>query len=244
MYDFLDKLNLNKKDTLLVSSNIISLSMQIKSFDANVFIDNLKNRVNTLLFPAFNYQFCEGKDFDYDNTPPSTLMGSLSLVAFKRKDFKRTKHPVFSFMVAGEHQKDFINLNNIDAFGKDSPFGLLYNLKAKMLFIDIDYNKSFTYVHFVEHQENASYRYHKKFSGNYIKNNKKEYKTYKLFVRDLEKGVENNINPTGKILEENEVAVKYNIFNSDFILVDLYKAYDIIADQVNHNQLNLVRFTK
>jgi len=249
MYEFLDKLNLKKEDTLLVASNIIPLAFEFKKqgldFNPDEFIDELQKRVSTLLFPAFNYQFCEGKTFDYKNTPPATIMGSLSLSAFKRKDFKRTKHPVFSFMVWGKYQDEFVNLNNIDAFGMDSPFGLLYKLKAKMLFINIEYNFSFTYVHFVEHQENANYRYHKAFSATYIDENGKESpKTYKLLVRDLEKGVVNNINPTGKILEEKNIAKKQILNNSEFVLVDLYKAYDVIAYQVKNNPLNLVKIDR
>jgi aminoglycoside 3-N-acetyltransferase len=246
MYEFLDKLELNKNDTLLVASNIIPLALNITNFNPNDLIDELQKRVSTLLFPAFNYEFCEGKAFDYKNTKPSTAMGSLALAAFKRDDFKRTKHPVFSFMVWGKYQKEFVNLENIDAFSMDSPFGLLYKLKAKMLFIDIDYNKSFTYVHFVEHQEKAPYRYHKEFKGKYIKDGKKIEKTYRLFVRDLDKGVVNNINPTGKILEQKGLVKIYRFFNGKSIwkLLNLYDVYETIAYQVKNNISNLVRFEK
>ena len=246
MYKFLDDLDITKQDTLLVASNILFLALYVKGFKPNEFINELQKRVGTLLFPAFNYDFCSGKAFDYKNTPPSTVIGSLSLSAFKREDFKRTKHPVFSFMVWGKNQDKFVSLENIDAFGIDSPFGLLYKLKAKMLLIDIDYNKSFTYIHFVEHQENAPYRYHKSFTAEYITNNSKKTKTYKLFVRDIEKGVTNNINPTGKILEDKNVSKIYKFFDnkSTWRLIDLYKAYDIIAYQIKNNPLNLVTMDK
>jgi aminoglycoside 3-N-acetyltransferase len=242
MYEFLNELELEKNDTLLVASNIIPLALSIKNFDPNDLINELQKRVSTLLFPAFNYEFCEGKAFDYKNTKPSTGMGSLALAAFRRDDFKRTTHPVFSFMVWGKYQKDFVSLKNIDAFSMDSPFGLLYKLKAKMLFIDIDYNSSFTYVHFVEHQQNAFYRYHKEFKGEYIKDNKKEFKTYRLFVRDLEKGVVNNINPTGDILEKKGLVKIYKFFNDKSIwkLLNLYDVYKEIAYQVKNNPFNLM----
>ena len=42
-----------------------------------------------LLFPTYNWSFCEGKEFDYKNT--KSLCGTLSNIALQRKDFKRTK---------------------------------------------------------------------------------------------------------------------------------------------------------
>ena len=50
-----------------------------------------------ILFPTFNWDFCKGKSFNYNNT--RSMTGSLSNVALKRPDFKRSKNPIYSFAV-------------------------------------------------------------------------------------------------------------------------------------------------
>ena len=173
-------------------------------------------------------------------------MGTLSNTAFKRDDFKRTKHPIFSFMVWGKYQNELLKLNNISSFGIDSPFGFLYLNNAKMVFIDIDYNRSFTYLHFVEQQAGVDYRYNKVFESYYIdENGKKELKKYSMLVRDLEKGVVNNLNEVCKILEAKDISKVYNILNkSTWKIVDLQKTFEIVKKEAIYNPTKLVKFEK
>ena len=247
---YIEQLNLKDDDTLLVGSNILSFGKELLKegirFNPNIFMDELQDilKNGTLLFPAFDYNFCNKGIYNYD-TPPPKSMGTLSKTAFKRDDFKRTSHPVFSFFVWGKHQQKFLKLNNIDSFSMDSPFGLLYQLKAKMLIIDVEYNHVFTYIHFVEFMENAPYRYNKIFKGRYIKNNKEGIKEYRLYVRDEKQGVINNSNELGKILEKKQITKVYNpIGNLKWVVIDLYKAYDEIAYQIKYNPLTIVKFNK
>ena len=248
---FFEKIGLKSDDILLIASDITIFAFELLKegikFDANEFIDELKEYLKngTILFPAFNYGFCEGKVFDYKNTPPQN-MGTLSNTAFKRDDFKRTKHPIFSFMVWGKYQNELLNLNNISSFGIDSPFGFLYLNNAKMVFIDIDYNRSFTYLHFVEQQAGVDYRYNKIFESYYIdENGKKELKKYSMLVRDLEKGVVNNLNEVCKILEEKEISKVYNILNKNtWKIVDLQKTFEIVKKEAIYNPTKLVKFEK
>jgi len=244
---YIKLLKLKKDDTLLVSSNILPFAYYSglelgRAFNPTAFIDDLQSTIpeGTLLFPVFNYGFCEGATFDYKNTPPQN-MGTLSNAAFNRPDFSRTKHPVFSFMVWGKLKEEFLALNNSDAFGLDSPFALLYDMNAKNLLIDIPYNESFTFAHFVEEQERAPYRYTKSFTSDYIdEHGNKNRRTITLYVRRLEDGVENNINPTGKIMEGcNAVKIINPLLESTWKLIDLRQAYDIIAEQIHFNPDNI-----
>ena len=251
MYEeYIKRLDLKDDDTLLVGSNILTFGKELLKkgikFDPDLFIDELQSflKNGTLLFPAFDYDFCNKGVYNY-NAPPPKLMGTLSKTAFKRDDFKRTFHPVFSFLVWGKHQDDFLKLQNVDAFSMDSPFGLLYKLKAKMLIIDVEYNHVFTYIHFVEFMEKAPYRYNKTFKGRYIKDNKVFIKECRLYVRDEKQGVENNSNELGNILEKKGIAkVYYPLGNSKWVLIDLYKAYSEIAYQIKNNPLSIVKFNK
>ncbi|MEO1927134.1 MAG: AAC(3) family N-acetyltransferase [Nautiliaceae bacterium] len=249
MYEkYIQKLNLKNDDTLLIGSNILMFGKELLKegikFDPNLFINELQKFLEngTLLFPAFDYDFCNKGVYNY-NAPPPKLMGALSKTAFKRGDFKRTSHPVFSFLVWGKYQDDFLKLQNVDAFSMDSPFGLLYKLRAKMLIIDVEYNHVFTYIHFVEFMEKAPYRYNKTFKGRYIKDNYEYVKECRLYVRDEKLGVENNSNELGRILEKKGIAEVYNpVGNLKWVLIDLYKAYDVIAYQIKHNPLSIVKF--
>ena len=47
MYEFLNELELEKNDTLLVASNIIPLALSIKNFDPNDLINELQKRVKS-----------------------------------------------------------------------------------------------------------------------------------------------------------------------------------------------------
>lgn len=52
-------------------------------------------------------------------------------IALKRAEFKRTKHPIYSFMVANNFQKDLIKLDNKGAFDENSPFDFFIKIKRK-----------------------------------------------------------------------------------------------------------------
>ncbi len=244
-------IGLKSDDILLVGSNITKfayeLYLQNVRFDPNSFIDSLQNYLEkgTLLFPAFNYDFCQGKAFDYKNSPPQN-MGTLSNTAFTRGDFIRTKHPIFSFFVWGRYQKELVELDNIGSFGVDSPFGFLYLKRAKMVIIDVEYNHLFTYAHFVEQQAGVDYRYNKIFKAPYIdEHGNKETRKYSMLVRDLDRGVVNNLNQVGEILEQKGASQVYTpLGKSVWRVVDLYKAFDIIKHEAIYHPHNLVSFTK
>ena len=106
-----EKINVVPGDKLLVSSNILKILIKLKKrdkeFNANLIIDLLLNKVGkngTLMFPTYNWDFCKGKEFDYNNT--QSLSGSLGNAALKRKEFKRSKNPVYSLLVYGKYQKE------------------------------------------------------------------------------------------------------------------------------------------
>ena len=115
-----------------------------RQFDPNKIIDALIEKVSpdgTLMFPTFNWDFCEGKGFDYNSTLSKT--GSLSSMVLKRKDFQRTKNPIYSFAVTGKDKDLICNLKHHSCFGLDSPFGYLIKNHGKNLFIGLNLDKKF-----------------------------------------------------------------------------------------------------
>jgi aminoglycoside 3-N-acetyltransferase len=237
----IEDIEIQKDDILLVSSNVVRLLKIMKDneglFDPNLIIDKLKaitGSEGTLLFPTYNWDFCRGLPFDYYKTPSMT--GSLSRIALKRKDFKRTEHPIYSFAVWGKHQELLCSMENTDSFGAGSPFDFLYTHHGKNLIIDVDYQDSFTFLHYVEESVGVTYRYIKRFSALYTdEHSETKERQYSMYVRNLEMETKNNINPIGKVFENSGIAKRKTINDIPFIVVDFYSAFDAIKNDILNN---------
>jgi len=186
----------------------------------------------TLMFPTFNWDFCKGKDFDYNTTPSTT--GSLSNIALKRKDFRRTKNPIYSFAVTGKDTDYICNLQHESCFGLDSPFGYLIKNHGKNLFIGIDYKYGFTFDHIAEETVGVDYRYFKDFPGLYIdKFNKKTKVNYKMYVRNLNLNVVTAIDQRfDDVLIRNEAYMKKKSKGISLIMIDLKKTYELMVEDL------------
>lgn len=199
--DIASQLDLRKGEIVNVSSDVLKLLCVCRengeSFDADVFIDTILDRVGpqgTVLFPTYSWAFCRGKVFDPRGTPSET--GGLSNAALRRSDFRRTRHPIYSFAVWGKEQQTFCERDNVSAFGPDSPFAYLYEKNARNLFIGKDYKYCFAFVHYAEELVGVKYRYLKDFSSNYIEaDGKRHSATYRMYVRNLDLDVMTKIHP-------------------------------------------------
>lgn len=214
----------------------------IVNFIIDVFLQALGNK-GTLLIPTFNWDFCKGKSFDYRNSPAQT--GVLPQIALKREDFKRTKHPIYSFAVRGRLEKVFLSCDNVSSFGMDSPFGLLWKLNGKIVLWDVSYQRSFTFAHFVEQINNVDYRYEKIFTAPYIdENGRKELRTYSMFVRDLEKGVITHLEPMGKILEDDGISKVKDFYGLKVRVLSSREAFERISMELKRNPHVLITYEK
>ncbi|MBO5207818.1 MAG: AAC(3) family N-acetyltransferase [Lachnospiraceae bacterium] len=241
--EIVKQLNIKHGDTVLISSDMKKLLFQSLSHgdetDLNVFLESLMEVVGkegTILIPTYNWDFCKGVTFDYEKTPCKT--GSLGKAALKRKDFIRTKHPIYSFAVWGKDAKKLSKMENKDSFGQDSPFAYLKETKAKNIFIDVSYQNSFTFAHYVEEWEGkVPYRYVKNFTAGYIdEQGIEETRTYSMFVRDLDMDVFVTIDPMEGIFTANHAVQKYFINEVEIRVLELDKAYDLMRDDVLYNK--------
>ena len=228
-----DQIDIMRGDKILVNSSVVKLMIELKKnnkiFDANLIIDLLINKIGpngTLMFPTFNWDYCKGEDFHYYKTQSRT--GSLSNFALQRKDFKRTKNPIYSFAVTGKDKDYICNLNHNSCFDLNSPFGYLIKNHGKNLFIGIDYKEGFTFDHVAEEAVGVNYRYFKNFSGFYVdKFQKRKNVNYKMYVRNLSLNVVTAIDEKfDKILNKNNAYKKKIINGISFILIDINKAYE------------------
>lgn len=244
---------IKRGDVLLVSSDvsqvILNLCGGVEYFNkktakkiCNDIIDTLQHLIGiegTLLFPTYNWMWCKGKPFIYEKTLGET--GALGNVALKRDDFKRTKHPIYSFAVWGKDMNMLSNLENIDSWGLDSAFNYLYVNKAKNLFIDvIDF---YTFTHFVEESVGVDYRYIKEFRANYVINNVISERVYTMYVRNLNLNFENSSVKLLKLLENSSCLNYFECLDVKCGIIDMYKSFDIIKkDIINNNSKNLIKY--
>ena len=126
----LKKLGIKNGDILYVASDLLKLITLFKKkntkFDLDKFINTIIKSVGnngTILIPTYNWDFCRNIKFDYINT--KSLCGALSNFCLKRKDFKRTRHPIYSLAVYGKFKNYLFNLNNTSAWGENSPFDFI-----------------------------------------------------------------------------------------------------------------------
>ncbi|NMB33100.1 MAG: AAC(3) family N-acetyltransferase [Clostridium sp.] len=235
-----DYLDVAEEDILFVGSDITLLGLSAhyngEKFDPNKFIDSMIRKVGsggTVLFPTYNWGFCKGETFDYKNTVSKT--GSLSVEALKRKDFIRTKHPIYSYAVWGKDSEKLYNMDNISSFGDDSPFSYMRKNNAKMLIIGVPYDHSFTFMHHVEEMENVPYRYMKDFTAYYVDGcGKRSMRTYSMYVRNLEMGVITQFK-LDEDMKKDGASLHYTINNVEFILIDLSRAYEVIRRDIINN---------
>ena len=229
-----NNLQLKNGDKVLVSSDILRFLLKKKEKDieqeANKIIDNLIEKIGesgTLLLPTYNWDFCKGIEFNYKKT--LSLSGALGNVALKRKDFLRTKNPIYSFAVWGNNQFKICNLNHQSCFGLSSPFGYLIKNNAKNLCIGMNYRDGFTFVHVAEEKIGVGYRYFKKYSGITIKDKKKKIFSCKMYVRDLKLNLITKIHKNlDKILEKKKNIINKKIFETNFSVIQVKEAYNIM----------------
>lgn len=251
----LKELGVVEGDILYIASDIsVFLYQAYRDFEINgiaktnvvldMFIETLQCTVGkngTIMFPVFSWEFCKGKEFDYLKTKGK--VGALSnFVLESRKDFLRTAHPIYSFMVWGKYQEELVNMSNQDAWGEASPFGFMRKKKAKQLLFDIEAYQGFTFGHYVEQCLSVPYRYPKYFFGNYKdKDGIDEIRMYSMYVRELE--VDCEICVTNAFLLEKNVAVQTCCYNNCLTVIDLTAAYDVVADDMKNNAgKNVLRF--
>ncbi|MEZ4375948.1 MAG: AAC(3) family N-acetyltransferase [Polyangiaceae bacterium] len=189
-------------DTALVHSSVKRTLVEHGVTPADV-LQSLLDAVGpqgTILFPLFNFEFTKGVPFDHRTTP--SHMGALTEAGRLHRAATRSGHPIYSFAVIGKCAAEF-DVNNESGYGPDSPFAILRTLDGKIAILDLPDQHSMTFYHHVEEMHQVDYRYFKSFTGNYTdRDGITSERTYRLYVRDLERGVRTDVNPMGELLWE------------------------------------------
>lgn len=238
-------LGLGKGERIYVTSDVKSLLYGLMhnddETDLNILIDGIIDIIGeegSLVFPTFNWSFCSGEPFDYHKTAAKT--GSLGKIALARDDFKRTKHPIYSFAVWGKDKEDLCALDNKSSFGSDSPFAYMVDHGYRNLFIDKDLEHSYVFVHYAEQSVgnlHANYRYLKDFTGDYTdENGITTRRTYDMNVRALDKDVTNVIYAFEDEFIEKGIMKRFYINDIEYKIIELKDAHPILQEDVRHNR--------
>ena len=244
----LKNLGITDGDVLLVASDITALLFSLKTelgirrrtdIDAalHALTDAFQNAVGkngTLLFPVFSWSWCRGNGFDIRTTRGE--VGALqNWVLANRRDFVRTRHPIYSFMVWGKDADLLRAMDNQDSWSHASPFCYLHQHGAKHLLFNIEPYQALTFMHYIEQELDVPYRYPKYFFGKYTdENGHTETRMYSMFVRDIGLGAGCKIR-NGWLVEKN-VAEQVQWEGNMLTSVDLRKSHPVIRDDILCNR--------
>lgn len=246
--EYFNCFDIKNSQSIVIASDITPLAYfyirQGLDFQISSLIDTLKSLISpeqTVLIPTYSWDFCKGKVFDYKNS--KSQVGVLGDYALKDKDFKRTKHPIYSFAVYGKDKDKLCALDYKSSFGKESLFDYMYKTNALHIGIGIDFNLSYTFMHYVEevgYLNQITYRYMKTFTSKYIDENGNEsVKDYSMLVRDLDKNVRMHLAPLGQEFIDKNIMKTYSQNGIHLYSVDVYKSYDVIKNDILYNNSRL-----
>lgn len=236
-------------DIIYVVSDVLELAKSAREhgerFDRDAFLSDLQKKVGeqgTIMIPTFNWDFCRGIAFDYYNTPCRT--GALGTAALRRKDFIRTKHPIYSFAVWGKDAEYLAAQDEKNSFGENSLFDYMYKNDAKALVIGLDAMDGLTFMHHVEQMVGVPFRYDKVFAADYTdQENKTTRKEYTMYVRDLEIDAKEHTKHFSELLEDLNISRTKMINGVPFRIVYLRPLYELEKMDILYNDCrNLYRY--
>lgn len=185
--DALNKIGITKGDDVFIHSNLGFFGIQEGCRTADDlcegFLTAIRNVVGsegTIITPTFTYSYCHNEI--YNPYTSKTTCGMLAEYMIKKYPENRTLDPNFSVCGIGKNMKEYKASNIHEAFGKDSFWDKFLANKGKIICMNFDSGS--TFIHYIERQNNVSYRYNKAFNGQTVIK-EKMYRDYAVhFVYD------------------------------------------------------------
>lgn len=225
-------LSLKSDDVIFISSDISKMANTCRAhgegLDVNKIIETLQEIIihGSIVVPAYTDSLLEGDTFNWIKSKANT--GAFSNKVMRRKDFIRTTDPLHSVLAWGKDQEKILALTDESTFGKNSIFNYLKINNAKFIFIDIHIQKCFTYIHFIEEQQNVKYRQSYHYNINCIYLEKEEVKRTHFYSKKL--GVSSDINDLHAILVDKNC---YSSFSHRGCQIDVLDAQTVWEHAVN-----------
>lgn len=236
--DIAGALKLQEGDIILLTSDILKLAMKARKteqeFDTTHFLDSFSDVLGSegnLLIPAYNFDLEDGDAYDIRRTTPMT--GALATAALQDESFRRTAHPLHSFLVRGKDAEVLEGMRNISSFGIDSPFAWMQEHNALMVFAGTTVAEAMTFTHFVEESERVWYRKPKKLKIDYTAVDgvisKKEF-----WIYAKKPGWTMQMGELEKLLRPEKMQ-HFVINGIDFYSIRCRDAYEIISKDIKEN---------
>jgi aminoglycoside 3-N-acetyltransferase len=207
--DALRELGVARDDAILVHSGLrgaLRVEGASAADKADSVIDALSAAVpaGILAMPTFTYSFCNGEDFDLDESP--STVGALGERFRRRPAVRRTADPLFSVALKGHvpygWEEPLFAVGDKDCFGDESVFALLREAGGKIVFFGVGFEFC-TFVHHVEQRLDVPYRFPKPFHGRVTHGPESHAVTATYFVRPLDEDVEPFLDPLADALLAN-----------------------------------------
>ena len=113
------------------------------------------------------------------------------------------------------------------------------------MIIGLTYNESMTFFHHIEETQGCDYRYFKEFRGNITDYDEvKQDGKIVLFVRDIERGVQNAVDKMGLIMEQEGIVKKIAVGESEIKIMKANDAYQRTAEEMKMNPHILIKIKK
>jgi FkbH-like protein len=142
----------------------------------------------TVAIPAFTFRFCKGTPYHF-RSPSET--GVLADWMIQLRDARRTRHPIYSFVVCGSLAATIDECANSTTFGVDSTFALFEKLNATIVMLGSSW-RNCTQFHCYEEEAQVPYRTYRSFTGTADFGDGAEVTAARMFVRNLEIDAEND----------------------------------------------------
>ena len=239
IYEDLMRLGINNNDILLVHSSLSSMGWVCGGAQAVVTaLINAVGNDGTLVMPAHSGSYSDPAEWVnppvpkewiqviYDNMqayePELTPTGGMGHIAELFRTYPgtvRSNHPQVSFCANGKHVTSITEKHPLTPqLGMDSPLGKMYNLKAKVLLLGVDYD-SCTSFHLAESLINEMPI--KKMGAAVLDNGERCWKWFHDFEYDSE-----DFPLLGKEFEENYSVQKGKIGNAECKLFEMRDGVD------------------
>ena len=234
--DFFKSLELKKDDVVFISSDLGRLAKSCRAnnerLDLNLLIDTLQTILSegTLVIPAYTDNLLDGDTFDWVKSKPTT--GALSNKVQRRSDFKRTRDPLHSVFAWGKHEKEILELDDNSTFGQHSIFGFLKKVNAKFIFIDIHIQDCFTYIHFIEAQQQVPYRKTYTYAIECIYPEGKQSRDVKFYSKKL--GIMSDIHELHDVLLKDDIYQIFQFRDSTIHILEAQTTWDYAEKSINN----------
>lgn len=242
--DALQKIGVNKGDTIFSHSNVGFFGRPEGAFNERNIFNTIKNAIfevigdsGTLIVPTFTYSFCNNKLFDIENSKSNC--GFFAEMVRKSPDSYRSCDPLISVAAIGKLAKYFTQNAPENSYGDDSFFDRFFNSNGKIC--NFNFDAGSTFVHYVERKLKVPYRFDKTFNGEIKEGNKLKNKQATIFVRHLKDGTEARFEAFDSLASDKKLYKKEKVGRGFIGCIESKAVMDLISETISNNSLFLTK---